>query len=121
MSIDRIISALDDLLDHFKSDDMHCSFECDSILLGTLTKEMKSKELSGQHLRPQFLGLSYEDAVDKVKNIRSPSWCTHHGYRYECYHHGCNIGTHVNPILASLDDYMCGLDLKDFPSRQGDA
>ena len=81
---------------------------------------MKSKELSSQHLRPQFLGLSYEDAVDKVKNIRSPSWCTFSGYGYgNNYGHGCNIGTHVNPILASLDDFMCGLDLKDFPSRQG--
>ena len=114
MSIDRIISALDDLLDYFKSDDVHCSFECDSILLGTLTKEMKSKELSSQHLRPQFLGLSYEDAVDKVKNIRSPNW-----YSRPRHCHECNIGTHVEPILTSLDDCMCGLDLKDFPSRQG--
>jgi hypothetical protein len=101
-------------LDSFNSDDAHCSFECDSILLGVLTKEMKSKELSRQHLRPQFLGLSYEDAVDKVKNIRSPNW-----YSFIRNRHQCNIGTHVEPILTSLDDFMCGLDLKDFPSRQG--
>lgn len=117
-SIDRIISALDDLLDHFKSDNVHCSFECDSILLGALTKEMKSKKLSSQYLRPQFLGLSYEDAVDKVRNIRSPSWYAYGRYHYD--EHGCNIGTHVKPVLASLDDFMCGLDLKDFPSRQGE-
>ena len=79
---------------------------------------MKTKKLSSQHLKPQFLGLSYEDVVDKVRNIRSPSWYTH--ARYHHYDaHGCNIGTHVEPILASLDDFMCGLDLKDFPSRQG--
>ncbi|OCK99817.1 uncharacterized protein K441DRAFT_626854 [Cenococcum geophilum 1.58] len=113
-SIDRIILALNDLLDYFNSDNVHCSFECDSILLGALTKEMKSKKLSSQHLKPQFLGLSYEDAVDKVRNIRSPSW--YDGYRHK---HECDIGNHVNPIIASLDDFMCGLDLKDFPSRQG--
>ena len=105
-------------MDHFKSDNVHCSFECDSILLGALTKEMKSKKLLSQHLRPQFLGLSYEDAVDKVKSIRSPSWRIYGGY-YGENRHGCNIGTHVNPTLASLDDCMCGLDLEDFPSQQG--
>jgi len=55
--------------------------------------------------------------VDKVKNIRSPRWRTYNGYHSV---HGCKIGTHVEPILASLDDFMCGLDLKDFPSRQGE-
>ncbi|OCL14163.1 hypothetical protein AOQ84DRAFT_309366 [Glonium stellatum] len=118
-SINRIGSALHDLLDYFNSDDVHCSFECDSILLGALTKEMKSKKLSSEDLRGPCLGMSYEDVVDKAKNIRLPRWngvCN--GYSSYGYHN-CSIETHVDPILASLEDYMCGLDLKDFPSHYG--
>lgn len=96
------------------------------MMLGALTKQMKSQGLLLPRPEFPFSGLSFEAVVRSAHDLRSPNW--HHigtespnwsqkgkSRKYSGMYN-CQIETQVAPILESLEDYTQGLDLGNFPS-----
>ncbi|KAI0164053.1 hypothetical protein GGR57DRAFT_489727 [Xylariaceae sp. FL1272] len=71
--IHRIITILYDLLAHFRDARSECSFECCSILLGSLTKGLHNRRLKPQP-ELSYRGHSHTSTMQAVSNIRSPKW-----------------------------------------------
>ncbi|PGH10547.1 hypothetical protein AJ80_07493 [Polytolypa hystricis UAMH7299] len=128
-SLSRIVSALHNLIVEFRKDSIPCkegnTFECNSMLLGTLTKEMESRGLL--HCDPElasFDGISFEVMVTSIRNIRSSQWAsvrrTHHNDHYynSPRSHSCQLGSHIIPFIESLEPSMCGLNLDDFLPKE---
>ena len=71
--VDKIITALQDLLVSFRDGPDDCSFECSSIQLGALTKEMRAKRFEPRP-EPPVLGYSVVATMAAARSIRSPQW-----------------------------------------------
>ncbi|KAL1969127.1 hypothetical protein VTN77DRAFT_381 [Rasamsonia byssochlamydoides] len=118
-SIDRIVTFLHGLLDDFcegRNLQNPCSFECQSILLGALTKEMSRLHLLSPRPAAPFLGFSFAATANSVRKIRSPIWCCNNRnyYSSHCQSHHCSLEPVIRPIIDSLEDSMKGLSLEDF-------
>ncbi|KAL0768349.1 hypothetical protein CaCOL14_009324 [Colletotrichum acutatum] len=73
-AVEFILEVLHSLLDSFRNETAGCSFECSSILLGALTKEMdKHKMLNPKPAKP-YSGYSIVDMEKIVRAFRSPMW-----------------------------------------------
>ncbi|KAI3322450.1 hypothetical protein HD806DRAFT_125188 [Xylariaceae sp. AK1471] len=72
--LDRIFASVYSLLDHL-SNNTKCSFECDAMLLGTLTKSMHAN-LFNPHPTKPYKSLSVTRAVKVVNNLSVPGWCS---------------------------------------------
>jgi hypothetical protein len=117
-SIDRIITSLHDLLGAFLEGRNSCSFECSSILLGALTKEMHARHYLSPRPAMPFLGFSFATIARGVRGIRSPTWCSHRSgdyYSSYCSPHACSLEARIHPIISNLEDSMKGLALADLP------
>ncbi|RYC58725.1 hypothetical protein CHU98_g7476 [Xylaria longipes] len=104
-SIDQITDALNDLLKYFGKEAAECSsssnysFECSSMLLGALTRELRyNKQLSFTELaRQNYTGYSVVSATAATRGIRTPRWrheTPYHGgygYGYSPSRHECNL------------------------------
>lgn len=119
--IRRLFESLHNLVDKIrtgKHNAYQCSksFECDSILLGALIKEMDAQQLSPRPLAP-FLGLSIADTVEKISNIRSSQWCANYSRR--CQSHACSLQSVIqsNSIIDSYSSVK-RLELDDFCSPE---
>ena len=114
LAFDIAITSLQSLLLRFTSDENSCSFECSSILLGALTKEINRRQL----FSPKTIGSASLAGVGEIlRGIRSPKWCSYQSdsFGYESYgdQHGCNLQTHIEPIIANLRKHSEGPALKD--------
>lgn len=78
-ALHQVISALQNYLEEYQRDTLHCSFECDTMLLGALTKGMRSIGLLTRP-EPLFTGFSFDLLA---QNIQFPS-VRHHtsDFRY---------------------------------------
>jgi len=113
LAIDLVIASLYGLLSKFTSNEDTCSFECSSILLGALTKEIDRRQL----FSPETFGrASLARVIETLQEIRSPTWCSQQNLQYGsgyCSQHNCNLQTHIEPIIADLRKYSEGLALED--------
>ena len=115
-SIDRVVTSLHDLFAKLCKGNP-CSFECSSILLGALTKQMHARGLLSPRPAIPFLGLSSAEIAKSVRTFQSPRWCSSVGsysHRY-CGEHSCSLKSNLNPIFDSLENSMGGLTLEDIP------
>jgi hypothetical protein len=109
-SIDQIVRPLHNLLEGFREGRNSCSFECDSILLGALTKEMHTRNLLIPRPETSFAGLSFAEIAQNVRSIQSPRW---RSYANKRVLHGCGLEALIHPIIDSLEDRVNGLVLED--------
>ncbi|XP_014558706.1 hypothetical protein COCVIDRAFT_35998 [Bipolaris victoriae FI3] len=119
-AIEQIIETFNCWIDEF-SDTYTCrvdadlSFECSSILLGALMKQMRNIDVLSPQVVAPFDGFSLEKVHENIKAIQSPIWETYDGVN-ELYpiKHACGFqGTiirDVGHIVASAK----GLVLSDF-------
>jgi len=104
-SLEHIITTLHDLLYKLRKGPESCSFECDSILLGALTKELDARNLFSPRPVPPFSGLSFEATAKSISTIRSPG---NNGYYQPCY---CSLNDRV---VLDIDSSKMGLALEDY-------
>ncbi|ELQ37649.1 hypothetical protein OOU_Y34scaffold00588g7 [Pyricularia oryzae Y34] len=71
--IGDIVSSMNDLSLELKHGKAGCSYECSSMLLGALLKEMHTKGLELQSGSP-LRGLSFASTMATALQIQSPSW-----------------------------------------------
>jgi hypothetical protein len=108
-SINRIMTCLHDLLAKL-CEGNGCSFECSSILLGALTKEMHARHLLSPRPAIPFPGLSFAEIAESVRAFRSPRWWSQYGTRSR---HNCSLDADLNSIVDSVENSMGGLTLED--------
>jgi len=115
-----VFSALYGLLDVFLDGSL-CSYECDSMRLGALTKYMHIRGIHSPLPEAPFHGFSLAIIVRIVRNFREPRWCNEpSGYSSShCSHHSCSIMSEIDPIIASLENSAQGLMLEEFTGEKG--
>ncbi|ORY59945.1 uncharacterized protein BCR38DRAFT_328295, partial [Pseudomassariella vexata] len=79
-SVEQILAVLHDLLLYLRDDRSGCTFECSSILLGALTKEMNTKGILSLERGSLLTGTSFNATMKAVLNIRSPRWYSNASY-----------------------------------------
>ena len=107
-AIESIISQLYEKQEAFLNGTLGCSFECSSIMYGALSKHMQSTGLLSPKPMVPFLGMNYNQLVQKVLSFKSPQW-----YRSSSYKsHSCEDGN-FRYLFPSLDDNFEGFDLQE--------
>ncbi|KAK4136029.1 hypothetical protein BT67DRAFT_440163 [Trichocladium antarcticum] len=121
--IDGIITGLHELLATFRDGPESCSFECSSMLLGALTKEMRAKGLDPKP-GPLPSSSSVVATIDVVRSIHSPQWISVGEYVWNTDEiglipHSCCLQTLIqSKVLDGLDERMGGLTLDEFGGRR---
>jgi hypothetical protein len=82
-----------------------CSFECDSILLGSLEKQMYSKNLLLPEPTAPFLRLDYNSLVNTVHKFVIPPLYSKSGHYGDYHEHKCNPPHKYFQIRPILGDY----------------
>lgn len=110
------MAALHELAECYRGDTDECSFDCSSINLGALMKEMRAKSLDLK-LETPLLGSSIVAAMDTARSIRSPQWVCprrHYGRRIS----PCNLQTRIQSMMDGLQEGIGGFTLDDFDGRR---
>lgn len=120
-ALDRLLSALEDLLNDLRQERKFCNFECNAMRYGALA--IGCRELLFPRPQIPFLGYSFENTVASVRKIREPNWCASERSKsgqsafypqyYEYEQHTCKLTSHITPIISSIDDNLKGLSLCD--------
>lgn len=71
--IEQTTHGLHNLVTYFYQRD-NCSFECSSILIGALTKQMHSNRLLDPKPSNPYLGYSVARTTATIRNFASPRW-----------------------------------------------
>lgn len=115
--IEQIIYGLHNLISYFHRRD-NCSFECSSILIGALMKQMRSNRLLDPKPSRPYLGHSVARTTATIRNFASPRWSdtrvSRSFGRSSCEVHPCTPAAFMDPTVSSLADGVKGLKLKDF-------
>ncbi|TFA99914.1 hypothetical protein CCMA1212_008080 [Trichoderma ghanense] len=92
-----------------------CSFDCSSMFIGALGKNMDSLRLTDQYLTPPYVGHSLMTLKDGIFDFSEPSWrrfCD--GWRTNRRRNTCSLSDNVRPIVETQIKRVVGLELKDF-------
>ncbi|KAJ4129165.1 hypothetical protein NW768_007700, partial [Fusarium equiseti] len=101
-------SAVYELLDRLQEEE-ECSFECSSMLLGVLTKELKTRGILYPRIAPPFDGFSIEGCKEMITGFRKPRWYKVHNSKHHCY-----IQDKLSMSLAKVEENLRVFDLQDF-------
>ena len=107
--LDRMIHGLHNLL-LYSYDRTKCSFECSSMLLGALTRQMHTHGLLNPKPAKPFLGHSVDGITSTVRSFVSPKWGEPGSYS----EHECTLATFLDPCVSSVVDGIEGLELEEF-------
>ncbi|KAJ5903149.1 hypothetical protein N7504_005532 [Penicillium tannophilum] len=119
-AIESLIVFLHETRDAFLDGPRGCSFECRSIMYGSLTKHMQSSNLLLPKPEAPFPGLNYGHLVQKAMSFTSPKWFES-ASTYSSY--GSSYGTRIRhtcddssfeSVFAILKDPFEGLELNRF-------
>lgn len=119
------MSRLSHLLEYFHKR-KKCSFECSSILLGALSRQLWEMSLLIADSQKPFPGYDIASTVAALKKLKSPSWGDRGTSSWddrrrsgwgdrESYNetHGCSLVAFIQPYISSLADALKGLKLKE--------
>ncbi|KAK6853753.1 hypothetical protein PG995_010565 [Apiospora arundinis] len=107
--IHYIISGLHDLIFYFHTR-TKCTFECSSILLGALTKQMQTKGLLDPKPTRPFFGFSVAGTTATVCDFKSPRWHDNNTSRH-FERHRCTLEAFMDETVRSFADDVEGLQL----------
>jgi hypothetical protein len=110
--VDKIITALQGLLVSLRDGPDECSFECSSIQLGALAKEIRAKRLEPKPESP-MLGYSVVATMATARRIRSPTWhpIIHTSFGYA---RPCSLEATIQSTIGSMEQMTGGLTLDEF-------
>ncbi|RKK76441.1 hypothetical protein BFJ71_g16933 [Fusarium oxysporum] len=112
-----IFTGIYDLLDLLQEKD-ECSYECSSMLLGTLIKDLRKHGILGSRCEKPFYGFSIEGSKDMIKGLRKPQWYDTSGGRYGP-RHSCTIQQKLSLALDKVETGLRVFDLQDFQFAKG--
>lgn len=98
-AVEFMLEVLQKLLRAFRNETAGCSFECSSILLGALTKEMGKHRLLDPKPASPYSGYSIADTENTIRAFRSPQWSS----EVNCY-----SGRHRCTLVSMIDCYLNG-------------
>ncbi|KAH7248242.1 hypothetical protein B0J15DRAFT_400997 [Fusarium solani] len=115
----QIFSKLYELLNTL-CQESECSYECSSILLGSLMKELDKRGILKPQIKKPFEGYNIASAVKMIDTFASPTWYSraersNSGY-YHSYNsvHTCSISGKMRPTVDRVKSKVPVLTLKDF-------
>jgi hypothetical protein len=125
--LDQLIGTLHSLLDKLREGEPFCSFECDSMLLGALIKQLYPQELIWPRPLKPFTGFQFAETAEAVRRFQSPAWCVVQKKKklkqrsawdieeevQKCPQHGCNLQNLLIPDIDRLKNGVKGLDLEE--------
>ncbi|RTE75463.1 hypothetical protein BHE90_010072 [Fusarium euwallaceae] len=120
----EIFSTLYTLLDTL-CQESECSYECSSMLLGSLMEELRKHGILKPQIKKPYGGYSISSAVKMVDTFTSPTWYSKNersGSRYyDSYSspHTCRISDKMRPTLDKVDKMVPILTLETFRSPAG--
>lgn len=97
-AFDRLLLAVEKLIDDFGSDRISCTFECNAMRCEALAKELSFRTLLFLHPQILFLGYSIEDTTASVGEVRDPKQCSGNDQSHSYYR---SYGQSHNWKLAS--------------------
>ncbi|PGH07768.1 hypothetical protein AJ79_06156 [Helicocarpus griseus UAMH5409] len=110
-SLSRIISTLHTHLDDYLENE-HCSFECDSLMLGALTKRLRALHLLPHRPDAPYPGLCFEDFAHRFRHgLYFPAAQRTSTYYYS--HSKCAIPS-IEQLLKKCEEQLDGMELSDF-------
>lgn len=102
-----LLEHVDDYLDK-----EHCSFECDALMLGSLTKRLRTLKVLPHCPDAPYAGLSFEDFNHRFRQgMYFPGAQRTSALYYG--HSKCAIRT-IDKVLARCDEQLCGLKLEEW-------
>ena len=110
--IGGIISLLYTLLEDLQDDQKGCSSACRSMVLGALTREMKSRRLLNPRPSPPSKATLW--LCESVCEIEAPKWYERKDSGTLYILHPCKIRPFVQPVVKELKRNLCGLNDKYF-------
>lgn len=105
-------STIYELLDRLQ-EEQECSFECSSMLLGVLTKELRNHGILYPRNAPPFDGFSIEGSKEMIKGLKKPGW-----YGTRNHRHSCCIQDKLSISLAKVESDLRVFDLQDFQATK---
>ncbi|KAI8710574.1 hypothetical protein NCS52_01557700 [Fusarium sp. LHS14.1] len=102
-----------------------CSYECSSMLLGSLMKELSKHGILKPQIKKPYDGYSISSAVNMVNTFTLPIWYSRTGRFGSRYHdsysspHTCRISDKMRPTLDKVDKMVPILTLETFRSPAG--
>ncbi|PGH27770.1 hypothetical protein AJ80_00558 [Polytolypa hystricis UAMH7299] len=112
--LDALTKIITTLLMHHEDylQSEHCSFECDALMLGSLTKRLTTLHLLPKCPDPPFNGLCFEAFAYRFKGgMYFPAAQRTSIYYYN--HSKCAIPS-IDPMLSRCEKQLEGLDLNDY-------
>lgn len=94
-------------------DESPCSFECSSMLLGSLSKELKRYGILSLRDTKKFSGHSVKTVKDMTNSFQTPIWTPRINYR-DYNSHSCSIIAQIKPALEKIEQDLQGLKLEDY-------
>lgn len=107
-AIQDILASLQKQRNDFLDDTRGCSFECNSIMFGALTKQMRLSALLSPEPAAPFIGLRYQELVRKIRSFKTPYWSNSGSYG----RHYCRASGAFLP--EAIKDNVTGLNLERY-------
>ena len=104
----------------FRDGPDECSFECSSVYLGALMKEMRAKRLDPKPETP-LLCYSVVASMNAARSMRSPQWVCQKRNAFGqagFMSRFCNPRSIIQSKMDGLEEMMGGLTLNDFDGRR---
>jgi hypothetical protein len=111
--LDTMFSATYDLLDRLQ-EETECSYECSSMLLGVLTKELKKHGILSPRCVQPFYGFSIEGSKNMIKDCKMPDWYDSSGNRRYGSGHSCTIQQKLSLALEQAENALRVFNFQDF-------
>lgn len=108
----EIFSAIYELFDRLQ-EGQECYFECSSMLLGVLTKELSKHGILYPRNAPPFDGFSIAGSKAMITGLKRPVW---YGTRH--HSHSCCIQDKLSMALAKVESDLRVFDLHDFQATE---
>ncbi|KAK5991237.1 Nicotinate-nucleotide pyrophosphorylase [Cladobotryum mycophilum] len=107
-----------DLTENQMRNTFTCGEACGSILLGSLIREMSSKNLTTRRLRPwgPHTDISVDEARRAIQGFQSPAWYSHESAQ-RLIAHPCRLSLKLEPLLKPILEMVKGLRLEDIPKE----
>ncbi|EAS35997.3 uncharacterized protein CIMG_01351 [Coccidioides immitis RS] len=107
----KLVTTLYGHIDDYTENE-HCSFECDALMLGSLTKRLRALKIFPHRPDPPYAGLCFEEFDYRFRQgMYFPGAQRTSAYYYE--HSKCAIRS-LDTTLLKCEEKLSGLDMCDY-------
>jgi hypothetical protein len=123
--LDDLLSAHENLLDEFLHNRHCCTFACNAIHYGALTKELCIRGLLFPRPQIPFLGYSFDNITTSIRSIPNLEWCDLSQEQFYSSKrqspHDCRLASHLKSIISRIESNLDGLLLTDITPKDLEA